>query len=338
MGSIIVTGGAGFLGSHLIDHLMSEGRQVYALDDLSSGNEKNLSKWLKLPQDDIESMGDIFQYTPGKRPRLKLLDIDITRKFTDNPWLSDLGEVDCIFHLAARMDVMTSFEDPFDDGMRNYIGTLNVLEFARKIDCPRVIQRSSFAVYSRENPEVVTEDGKIWPISPYAHHKFMSERILDLYNDHYGMKNVSLRLFNLYGPRQDPSSVYSGVITRFLDRALREKKLLVYGEGTQKRDFIHAEDAIRAIHLANTKEASGVYNVGTGIGTSLKDLAILVREIAGEDVRIEEMPERRGELKSCIADISRIKEELGFAPEIDLKEGIKKTLEWMRTEGKREYD
>ena len=338
MGNIIVTGGAGFLGSHLIDHLMSEGHQVYALDDLSSGCEKNLSKWLKLPDDELKSMGDIFQYTPGKRPRLKLLDIDITNKYVDNPWLSDVGDVDCIFHLAGRMDVMSSFREPYDDGMRNYIGTVNVLEFARKMDCPRVIQRSSFTVYSRDNPVVVNEEGEIGPISPYAHHKYMSERILDLYNEHYGMMNVSLRLFNMYGPRQDPSSIYSGVVTRFLDRALRDKKLHVYGKGSQKRDFIHAKDAIKAIHLANTQKASGVYNVGTGIGTSITDLAMIIKELLGDELEIEKKPERKGELKNCIADISRIRGELGFEPEIDLKSGIRNTLEWMRIEGERNYD
>jgi len=334
MKKIIVTGGAGFLGSHLVDLLLEEGYHVYVLDDLSSGNESNLSRWTDM-EDDIQDMRSLYKYSPGKRPRLEIKDIDITNKFVENPWLSDIdaGDVDCIFHMAARMDVMTSFKDPFDDGMRNYIGTLNVLEFARKIECPKVVYRSSFTVYSEDNDLPLTETAKKGPISPYAMHKLFSEDILELYNRHYGMKNLSFRLFNLYGPRQDPGSIYSGVVVQFLAKALKKNNLPVYGDGEQTRDFIYVKDAVRAMYEGFRKDAVGVYNVGTGKETTINQLVSEISEILGRKIITECREGRKGEICRSVADLSRLKEDLGFYPDTNLKKGLIETLDWMKKHG-----
>jgi len=326
---VIVTGGAGFIGSHLVDRLITEGYYVYIVDDLSLGKLNNLKKWTTAESEyhDFEAM---YRYSPGKRPRYKLIDFDITNPMVSSPWFGDIdeGEVECIFHLAARMDVMSSFKDPYDDGMTNYIGTLNVLEYARKIKCNKVILRSSFTVYSGNNRQPVIEDASKKPISPYALHKYASERILYLYNDHYGMKNAVFRLFNTYGPRQDPESVYAGVVMRFLDSARQKKDITIYSDGEQTRDFIYVEDVAEALYQGFRQGASGVYNVGTGKETTINDLAQLVREVTGMDINIIRKPERRGEITRSVADVTRIKNELGFEAPHDLKKGLEKTWEW----------
>ncbi|MFO8051791.1 MAG: GDP-mannose 4,6-dehydratase [Thermoplasmatota archaeon] len=330
MKTVMVTGGAGFLGSHLVDLLLENGFHVYIIDDLSIGKAENLSRWTSI-DDEFEDLKDLYKYSPGRRPRYKLMDIDITRKFVNNPWLGEIdqGQIDCIFHLAARMDVMSSFDDPFDDGMRNYIGTLNVLEYARKVKCDKVVLRSSFTVYSDKNEQPVSEDALLDPISPYALHKYASEKVLNLYNDHYGMRNASFRLFNMYGPRQNPESIYAGVVMRFLDQARKGEPLTVYGTGEQTRDFLYVKDAVRAMFEGYIQDATGTYNVGTGQGTTINHLAKIVRKVVGKDIDILKEPLRKGEVVSSMADISKLKRDLSFETYVDLEQGLKETLEWM---------
>jgi len=329
---VIVTGGAGFLGSHLVDLLLEEGYQVYVLDDLSSGNERNLERWTREEDDDMEYFKSIYKYSPGSRPRLRVLDVDITRKFVDNPWLASIGEgeVECIFHLAARMDVMTSFDDPFDDGMRNYIGTLNVLEFARKIKCPKVVHRSSFTVYSEESELPFKEEDRSGPISPYALHKHASEHVLRIYNEKYGMRNVSFRFFNLYGPRMDPRSIYSGVALRFLDNALKGEDITIFGDGGQTRDLIYVKDAVNMMYQGYVRDAVGVYNAGSGVEMTIGDLANEINSMAGDRSKIVHKEKRKGEMYRSVADMSKIDRELGPFAKTDLRQGLEETLAWLK--------
>ena len=331
---VIVTGGAGFLGSHLVDLLMEQGYNVFVLDDLSSGKENNLARWTQQEDDDMEYFKSIYQYSPGSRPRMRLLDIDITKKFVDNPWLGGIGEgeIECIFHLAARMDVITSFEDPFDDGMRNYIGTLNVLEFARKIKCPKVVYRSSFTVYSEDNELPLSEDSRVGPISPYALHKYASEEVLKIYNRQYGMRNASFRFFNLYGPRMDPSSIYSGVALRFLDHAVKNEDIVIFGDGRQTRDLIYVKDAVRILFEGYRKDAVGIYNAGSGVETTILDLAERIKQVTGSESKLVFQEKRKGEIYRSVADPTKLEADIGSFRRTELLRGLEETLEWLRGE------
>ena len=228
------------------------------------------------------------------------------------------------------MDVMTSFDDPFDDGMRNYIGTLNVLEFARKIKCPKVVHRSSFTIYSEESELPFKEEERAGPISPYALHKFASENVLRIYNDKYGMRNVSFRFFNLYGPRMDPSSIYSGVALRFLDNALKGEDITIYGDGGQTRDLIYVKDAVNMMFQGYVKDAVGVYNAGSGMEITIADLAKEINSMLGERSRIVHKEKRKGEMYRSVADMSKIDSELGPFSKTGLRQGLEETLAWLR--------
>lgn len=312
--SILVTGGAGFIGSNLVDLLMEEGYLVYVLDDLSTGNLENLSRW---------SGDDSLRFIRG----------DIRRPLDESlhPGTVSQGPpIGAIFHLAAWVDVTSSFEHPGDNAAVNYLGTFNVLEYAMKHDIERVVFSSSAAVYGDTVDLPVTEGMDKVPLSPYGLHKLSSEMLMDIYNKQWELSTASLRFFNVYGPRQDPSNPYSGVISKFLDRALSSKPLLIYGDGGQTRDFIYVEDVARALLMTARSKAVGSMNLGTGKETSILDLADAVGSIWGKDLKKVHMPTRKGEILRSCADVSRIKEKVGFKAEIDLKEGMRKCGEWFK--------
>ncbi len=309
MADIIVTGGAGFIGSHLVDHLIDQDHNVLVIDDLSSGSTDNLSGWI----------GD---------ERLRFVRWDITRPLDGCEDLRSYKRIDCIFHLAARIDVITSFDDPLDDARRNYMGTLNVLEFARKIGCQQMIFSSSAAIFQDNGLVPIDEDFPKMPLSPYGFHKLMSEGLLRLYGDHHGMRNASMRFFNVYGPRQDPSNPYSGVISKFMDMASSGEPLTIYGDGEQTRDFVYVEDVVRSLISAYKGNGIGEFNVGTGVETSVNTLADIIasRFRAGGDRR--HLPGRKGEIRRSCALVDRIEKVLGYRPDTVLEDGIGKTLEW----------
>jgi UDP-glucose 4-epimerase len=310
--SILVTGGAGFIGSNLVDLLMERGHTVYVLDDLSSGNLDNLSDWL-----DHGS----FKFIRGdvRRP----IDEFVTENIT-----SGGPPIGTIFHLAARVDVMSSFEHPGENGLVNYLGTFNVLDHALKHDIGRVVYASSAAVYGDTVDLPVRENMEKKPLSPYGLHKLSSEMLLDIYNQQWDLRTASLRFFNVYGPRQDPSNPYSGVISRFLERAMSTNPLLIYGDGRQTRDFIHVEDVARALIMTARSGATGPMNLGTGREISILDLADSIEEISGRELGKIHMPPRKGEILRSCADVSRIREKVGFESEIALRDGMRKTAEW----------
>ena len=309
MAEIVVTGGAGFIGSHLVDHLIDHDHNVIVVDDLSSGSTDNLSRWI----------GD---------ERLRFVRWDISRPLDGCEELASCGGIDCIFHLAARIDVITSFDEPLDDARRNYIGTLNVLEFAREHGCKQVIFSSSAAVFEDNGMVPIDEDFPKRPLSPYGFHKLMSEGLLRLYGDHHHMRNASMRFFNAYGPRQDPTNPYSGVISKFMEMASTGQPISIYGDGEQTRDFVYVEDIVRSLISVYKGNGIGEFNVGTGVETSINTLADIIASHFGTGVDRRHLPGRKGEIRRSCALIDRIDRVLGYRPDTGLKDGIEKTLKW----------
>jgi UDP-glucose 4-epimerase len=313
-GSILVTGGAGFIGSNLVDLLLEEDYTVIVLDDLSSGSVENLSRW-------SEDSNLRFVRGDVKRP----LDESLTPGV-----MSGCPPVVTIFHLAAWVDVTSSFERPGDNALVNYLGTFNVLDHALKHDVDRVVFASSAAVYGDTTEIPVSETMEKKPLSPYGLHKLSSEMLLDIYNHQWEKSTASVRFFNVFGPRQDPSNPYSGVISKFLERAFGNEPLLIYGDGKQTRDFIFVEDVARALLMTARSDVTGQLNLGTGKETSILDLAGVVEEISGGEPKRIHMPARKGEILRSCADVSRIRDEVGFQAEIDLSAGMRRTSEWFK--------
>jgi len=313
--AVLVTGGAGFIGSNLIDILLEKGHVVYVLDDLSTGKLENMEHNLEDPN---------FKFVRG----------DVCRPLADSLTPSELGDgprISAVFHLAARVDVTSSFEDPVRDANVNYLGTMNVLTYALRNDIKRVVLTSSAAVYGDTEELPVSEEAPPRPQSPYGAHKLASEQLLRIFSEQYRMSCVSLRLFNVYGPRQDPSNPYSGVISKFIDWGRSGRPFMIYGDGEQTRDFIFVKDAALALYSA-ASAPTGLYNVGTGKETSVNDLASAVFHMLGKEPKVVRMPARKGEILRSCASTELSEAAMGFVPETDLKEGLRATLRWAQTQ------
>jgi len=295
----LITGGAGFLGSHIAQQLAEEGHEIRVLDNFSSGSRNNLSG--------IDA---------------ELMDGDI--RDTDALARACRG-TDCIFHMAAFVSVFESVRQPRLTHEINSGGTFNVLEAAREAGVRRVILASTAAVYGNNPASPKTEDMPLLPESPYAASKIDGENSAALFASLYGLETVCLRYFNAYGPRQDPKSVYSGVISRFADQIMREETIHIFGDGKQTRDFVFARDIARANLLAmNCAEAGRgeAYNIGTGTAATLLDVVEAIASLTGKKPRIEFHPPRIGDIVHSLPDISRAKKVLGYTPSVALREGL----------------
>ncbi|MCP4448886.1 MAG: SDR family NAD(P)-dependent oxidoreductase [Myxococcales bacterium] len=308
---VVVTGGAGFIGSHTVDRLIERGCNVAVLDNFSTGKRENLSQWA------------------GKES-LEILTVDIGDGIFAA--LADLeerwGKVERIVHLAAQTSVVHSIENPLNDVRNNYTGTVQVLEYARRKAVCRVVFASSAAVYGDVDTFPVSEDATCTPLSPYGIDKLGSEYWLRYHTSVFGMDTQPLRFFNVYGPRQDPSSPYTGVISIFSDRAAAGKELRIFGDGEQTRDFVYVGDVSRAILLALFAEGGdgNAANVGTGAETSVNELAALINEFCGGKSSISHAEPRDGEILKSVADVSRARERFGFEAETKLPDGLKETV------------
>ena len=305
---VLVTGGAGFIGSHLVDALVAQGCRVGVLDNLSTGNLANLAQ-----------VSDHIEFHTG----------DIR----DLPLLLELSTgCDVIFHLAAEVSVPRTVENPVVSAMINEMGTLHVLEAARQNGVPRVVFSSSCAVYGNgaDGPkrETMTPD----PLSPYAIQKLAGEYYARLYHDLYGVGAVCLRYFNVYGPRQDPSSPYSGVISIFMTRAVSAKQPIIYGDGGQYRDFVFVKDVVTANLLAAATggAAGSIFNVGTGSFVTVDRMWQDLCRMTGIAIRPEYAPQRPGDILKSVAEINHIQAELGFKPEYTFEKGLSITLDWYK--------
>lgn len=302
---ILVTGGAGFIGSHIAERLC-EDNDVVVYDDLSAGRESNLSGF------------------DGK--------IDFVRgDVRDSDALGDaVRGVDIAYHCAAKVSVPESLEDPIGTSKVNIGGTLRLLWESKKAGVERVIFPSSAAVYG-SSPEIPKrEDMRTDADSPYAASKIVGEQYCRLFTKIYDLPTVILRCFNIYGPRQDVSSPYASVIPRFVTAIVGGERPQVFGDGKQTRDFIYVEDVVDVFALAAT--ATGVegeiINVASGEGTSVLELLDQLSEITGEKPEPELLPERPGEVKHSLADVSRAGSKLRFAPHVGLEEGLRRTVDY----------
>jgi UDP-glucose 4-epimerase len=304
----LVTGGAGFIGSNLVDALLARGDEVTALDDLSTGRRENLDAALaggaKLVEADIRDAAAIAELAGEERPEV-------------------------VFHLAAQIDVRKSIADPAFDASINVGGTANVLEAARTAGARRVVFTSTGgAIYGEgEGQELpLSEDAPLAPEAPYGQSKFAGEGYLALYERLYGLSGVSLRLGNVYGPRQDPLGE-AGVIAIFCGRLRAGERPTVFGGGKQTRDYIYVGDVVTAALTAAESEARGPINVGTGVETDVLELARLLGELGGvEGFEPEFAPARTGEVQRIAIDPARAERELGWKAKTGLEDGLRLTL------------
>ena len=297
---VLITGGAGFIGSHLVEHFSGSGHQVRVLDNLRTGHLANL-----------EGLDCDFR-------RGSVTDIAELEKAMDG--------VDLVFHLAAMVSVPESMEHPDECVRINTLGALNVLAVARKAGARKVVLASSAAVYG-DNPQVPKrEDMLPEPKSPYAVTKLDGEYYLRMYREAWGLDTVSLRFFNVFGPRQDPASQYAAAVPIFVHRALRHEDLVIFGDGGQVRDFIFVKDLVRAILLA-VDRGNEVYNVGRGEFITVLELAQRIISVTGSRSKIVFAGERPGDIRASYADISRLRG-LGFTPSADLDSGLAATVEY----------
>ena len=302
--SALVTGGAGFIGSHLVDRLVDENYRVVIVDDLSSGKLKNLN----------------YQAT--------FHHMSIT-----NPTLQDMlnrEKPDLVFHLAAQSSVPRSVKDPILDNEVNVLGTLRLLEASRRAGVEKVIYSSTGGALYGE-PEVVPcpDDAPISPISPYGMSKYMAEQYLDFYSRQYRQNFTTLRYGNVYGPRQDPYGE-AGVIAIFIFAMLSGQRPRIFGDGNQTRDFVCVDDIVDANIAAIHRGHRTALNIATGQLTSVNELYEKLKEITGYRWDAEHGPARAGDVYRISLDCSRAEEQLGWTPKTDLKEGLARTVEYLR--------
>ena len=308
----LVTGGAGFIGSHVVERLLRDGAHVRVLDNFSTGRRENLA------------------FARATAERLEVIEGDLRDLATVE---RAARGVDVIYHQAAMRSVPRSVDDPLGANENNVTGTLHVLDAARRLGVHRVVYASSSSVYG-DNPELPKrEDQTPAPISPYAVSKAANEAYARVWTKLYGVETVGLRYFNVFGPRQDPTSEYAAVIPRFILWGLRGTPLEVHGDGTQSRDFTFIENVVEANILAGeATDASGeAFNVGCGERTSLLDVIAMLESIVGKRLERRHSPNRGGDVAHTLADVSKAKRLMGYSPLVGFAEGFRRTVEYFRT-------
>jgi len=301
---VVVTGGAGFIGSHIVEYWAKQNADVFVLDNLRSGFEKNLNGF------------ENVTFVRGS-----ITDKDVV--------FSVLENADYVHHLAAMISVPESVENPFECVSINVNGLLNVLEASAKHKIKKIVHSSSAAVYGDNPVSPKTISMKPEPKSPYGITKLDGEYYLQSYLENFGLQTISLRYFNVFGPRQDPKSQYAAAIPIFVNNALQNKEIIIYGDGKQTRDFIFVKDVVAANVLAATTEnVNGTFNVACGSAISINHLVNLVLELTNSKSHIRYEKERAGDIKHSLASIEETKQQLGFQPKHDLLEGLKETINY----------
>jgi len=298
----LVTGGAGFIGSHTVDHLLASQQQVVVLDNFSSGHRHNL---------------------PDAHPLLTVIEGDIR----DQSAVAKAAEgVTHCLHLAAQVSVVKSLEDPADSASHNIMGFINVLNAMKTNQAKRFVYASSAATYGNPKTLPLPEDEPLGPESPYGLEKQINELYVKLFKDLYSVSSCGMRFFNVYGPRQDPKSPYAGVIALFADAVLAQKPLTINGDGLQTRDFIFVNDVARANVAALNGEYEGAVNVATGVTVTLLDLIEVLEKIAGHECEKTFAPEREGDIKHSAAKVDTLQNILNVTAKHELEEGLRELL------------
>ena len=304
MSKFLVTGGAGFIGGHIVELLVSEGHEAVVFDDFSTGSLDNLAA------------------VAGK---VKIVEGDIR----DIDALNDaMRGIDFVIHQAAEISNSKSIEDPAWVNAVNVDGTLNVLISARDAGVKRLVMASSCAIYGDTGAQPQREDFLPHPLSPYGASKLCGEHYLSVFHQIYGLETVVLRYFNVFGPRQSPHSQYAAVIPIFIDRIMQGRKLHIFGDGKQTRDFAYVGDVARANYLACTspKAAGGVFNISGEQSIDLNELVDMLRGLAGREVDVVYDPPKIGDIKYSASDPSHAREVLGYRPLVTFEEGLKRTF------------
>jgi UDP-glucose 4-epimerase len=301
---VLVTGGAGFIGSHLVDRLIQEGHEVVVVDNLSTGKRRNLNRAARFFKLDIQSWR-IERVFRNERPNL-------------------------VMHLAAQMDVRKSVEDPIFDAQVNVLGTLNVLQQAVKHGVRKVVFSSSGgAIYGEQETYPAPESHVTRPLSPYGISKLCGEQYLSYYQRVNGLQVVSLRYANVYGPRQDPDGE-AGVVAIFIQKLLNNEQAVVNGNGRQTRDFVYVDDVVEANLAVMGQETQGTYNVGTGEETSINDLLRILVNHTNSPCKEIHGPAKHGEQVRSAIDSSKLRQDLSWDPRTELSEGLKRTIDYFR--------
>jgi len=302
---VVVTGGAGFIGSNLAEELLKK-HEVTVIDNLSTGRIENLDQII-----------DKINFIEGSITDLSLL----KEAFSGS---------DTVFHQAAIPSVQRSVDNPIASNEANVEGTLKVLVAARDCNVRKLVYASSSSAYGDTPTLPKREDMKPNPKSPYAISKLAGEYYCRVFSDVYGLKTACLRYFNVYGPRQNPASQYAAVIPKFITRVLAREPPVIYGDGTQTRDFTFVKDVVQANILAMQTPAEGVFNIACGQRVSLNELAGRIMEITG--IKLEPIYDepRQGDVKDSLADISEARRELGYEPDFNLDSGLEETIRWFR--------
>jgi UDP-glucose 4-epimerase len=296
---VIVTGGAGFIGSHLVDLLLDESRRVVVVDDLSTGDVARVDPRAEMVEVDIADPDAMARLADNVRPR-------------------------AIYHLAAQASVTGSVTDPRRDCVVNVLGTLNVLEAAAKAEAPVVFASTGGALYGNDVELPTSEDAPTSPLSPYGASKLAAEGYTLAWSMRTGVPHAVMRLANIYGPRQSPYGE-AGVVAIFSRRLWSGEAPILYGFGRATRDYVHVADVVRALRLAEGR--AGVYNIGTGKETDVDTVLVHLQHAAGAKIEPVRRPLREGELERSCLDPGRARRELGWEPEIDLAEGLQQTYE-----------